>query len=91
MLNDSMSAVKPGDVKVSIRIGETIIPLLTWNYKAMEANKNQMGPVVRYPLPDIKGAETLTLILDAGEYSSEYKLVYYPKPEETIGLKILNT
>ena len=90
LLNDSMQPVQPGNVKISIRIGDTVIPLLSWDYAGEAANKNILGPVVRCVLPDVKEADTLILTLDAGEYSSEYKLVYYPKPEEKEGLKTLN-
>ncbi len=90
LLNDSMQPVQPGNVKISIRIGDTVIPLLSWDYAGEVANKNILGPVVRCVLPDVKEADTLILTLDAGEYSSEYKLVYYPKPEEKEGLKTLN-
>ncbi len=91
LLNDSLSPVSAGTVSASIKLGSTVIHLLDWEYEGMEPNKNQMGPVLRYRLPHLPGADTLTLVLEAGGYSSEYRLVYYPAQKAESGLRILNT
>ncbi len=91
LLNDSLSPVSAGTVSASIKLGSTVIRLLDWEYEGMEPNKNQMGPVLRYRLPNLPGTDTLTLVLEAGGYSSEYRLVYYPAQKAESGLRILNT
>ncbi len=91
LLNDSLSPVGAGTVSASLKIGETVLWLLDWEYEGGQPNQNQIGPVLRCRLPDLPGAGELTLLLDAGDYSSEYRLIYHPAQKREDGLKILNT
>ena len=49
---------------------------MSWEYKDVPICKNAVGPTVRYGLPFAEDADTLQIILEAGEYSSKYTLLY---------------
>ena len=74
LLNDSPEAAQ-AEVAVSIELGGVTTPLLTWNSGEVPANENRLGPTVNWILPDVDAAE-MTLRLEAGEYSSAYRLCY---------------
>ncbi len=79
MLNDSPLAAD-GEVSVSLRIGETVIPLLDWKNVHTEAGTNLQGAQVCCALPNILDAEEMVLTLSAPcGMSSEYRLLYKPK------------
>ena len=42
----------------------------------MPVCKNAVGPTVRFELPFVNDADTLHIILEAGDYSSKYVLLY---------------
>lgn len=91
MLNDGMENIKAGTVKVAVQVGENEpVHIIDWNYPELEANKNFNGPTLRYILPDVPSAETLKIILSAGEYSSEYVLLYESPLSEKPKAKMLN-
>ena len=66
LLNDSFKKLPDGTVKA----------LLNWEYKDIPICTNAEGPTVRYKLPFVNGADTLSIILECGEYSSKYTLLY---------------
>jgi beta-mannosidase len=80
MLNDLPHEVKPGKVTVKIVSGSEEIVLTTWDYKAMQANANQAGPVVQHKLPLWAGDRFKVILEVEGhpEYDSEYTLAYKP-------------
>ena len=77
LLNDSLRPVEDGAVEVSVQIGDNFrAALLKWEYKQVQCNTNAAGPTVRYSLPVIEDAEYIKIILDCGDYSSKYTLLY---------------
>lgn len=77
LLNDSLKKLPDGTVKVFIRVGEgEKVNVLNWEYKDIPICTNAEGPTVRYKLPFVNGADTLDIILECGEYSSKYTLLY---------------
>ena len=65
-----------GAVKVYIQIGDHKEEIMTWEYKNVEINTNVVGPTLRYQLPHIEDADTVQIILECGEYSSKYTMLY---------------
>ena len=90
MLNDGVNNIKGDTVRVYVQIENTEPEhIIDWQFPELEANCNFEGPTLRYQLPFVPGAETIKIILSAGEYSSEYTLLYNcPITEEKI--KMLN-
>jgi len=84
MLNDTHQNAQIS-VDVSIRLGDTTYPMFTWN--SGDASANKIGPSVNWVLPDAD-AEDLTLILSAGEHSSEYRLCYFSREERRISRQL---
>lgn len=76
LLNDSLEKVEDGAVKVYIQIGDHKEEIMTWEYKNVEINTNVVGPTLRYQLPHIEDADTVQIILECGEYSSKYTMLY---------------
>ena len=77
LLNDSLKKLPDGTVKVFIQVGEgEKVNVLNWEYKDVPICTNAEGPTVRYKLPFVNGADTLSIILECGEYSSKYTLLY---------------
>ena len=77
LLNDSLSKLADGKIDIYIQIGEgQKTKLMSWEYKDVPICKNAVGPTVRYGLPFAEDADTLQIILEAGEYSSKYTLLY---------------
>ena len=77
LLNDSLEKLPDGTVKVFIQVGEgERVNVLNWEYKDVPICTNAEGPTVRYKLPFVNGADTLSIILECGEYSSKYTLLY---------------
>ena len=77
LLNDSLNKISDGEVKVFIQVGdEPKELLLNWQYKDVAINTNVVGPTVRYNLPVIENADNIQIILECGEYSSKYVMLY---------------
>lgn len=77
LLNDSLEKLEDGTVNVYIRVGdEEKIHLLKWDYSDVPVCTNVIGPTVRYKLPFVENADTVQIILECGEYSSKYTLLY---------------
>ena len=87
LLNDLPESVR-GTVRVRLQIGNESFDLLEWNAKT-DKNANLQGPTVRQILPNID-TDRLTFILESGEYSSTYCLLYRPKNTSKSKQKILN-
>jgi len=77
LLNDSLKKVDDGTVNVFVKVGnrENVF-LLKWDYNNVPICANIAGPTVRYKLPVVEDADTLEIILECGEYSSKYTLLY---------------
>ena len=74
LLNDSpASAVE--SIRVSILLGGKEYPLLVWESGVVPANQNLQGPTINWVLPDVDATD-MTLRLQAGSASSEYRLCY---------------
>ena len=72
LLNDSPMSVS-ASVRVSLRIGDTVIPLLDWKNATTGAGANLEGAQVCCVLPLVEGAKEMTLVLDSENgLSSEY-------------------
>ena len=71
LLNDTGTIVESGAVQAYLLIGDKKITLPTWEYP--ESDANVKGSTVAYALSDVQEG-AFTLVLDAGAYSSEYKL-----------------
>ena len=84
LLNDTFENAQ-ADVDVSIRLGDQIYPMLTWHSGCAAAN--QIGPSVNWVLPDAD-ADEMTLILSAGEWSSEYRLCYLSRTERRVSRQL---
>lgn len=80
LLNDSYTSPHTGTVTAFIRLGNKKISLGEWQYPAPEQGKNVRGPVLSCLLPETEAA-FMELVLEAGEYSSCYKLYYNRKKE----------
>jgi beta-mannosidase len=77
MLSDKPEKLKSGKLKATIVSGEKVIVLGTWDYEALEPNKNLMGPEFSLILPELLPG-TFKLILeveDSPDLNSEYTLV----------------
>ena len=74
LLNDSPSSAHE-TVRVSLLLGDEEIHLLDWDSGVVSANENRLGPTVNLILPDVDATE-MTLRLEAGEATSEYRLRY---------------
>lgn len=84
LLNDTHRSAQL-HVEASLRLGDTTYPLLCWN--SGEADENRIGPSVNWVLPDVCATE-MTLVLDAGEYSSEYRLCYRSRGEQRVSRQL---
>ena len=79
MLNDSPYAAD-GEVSVSLKIGDQVLPLLDWKNVHTDANTNLQGAQVCCVLPNAEGANDMRLVLSAPNgMSSEYRLLYTEK------------
>ena len=88
LLNDAPTTANK-TIKASIRLGDAVYPLLTWESGNVNANTNLMGPTINWMLPDVD-AESFTLILETGDdAASEYTVCYCPG-EEIIQTRQLN-
>ncbi|MBQ6858138.1 MAG: hypothetical protein IJO02_01795, partial [Clostridia bacterium] len=74
LLNDSPEEAQ-AQIKASILLDGIEYPLLTWDSGEVSANANRIGPTINWLLPDADASE-FTLRLEAGAYSSEYRLCY---------------
>ena len=72
LLNDTHHQAET-TVDVSLRLGNDTYSLFTWNSGLTAANK--IGPSVNFVLPDADAAD-MTLVLSAGDHTSEYRLCY---------------
>jgi beta-mannosidase len=79
MLNDSPFAAD-GEVSVSLKVGDSTLPLLDWKNVHTDANTNLQGAQVCCILPNEADSKEMKLILTATDgMSSEYRLLYTPK------------
>lgn len=76
LLNDSPASVR-ASVTVSLRIGDTVLPLLSWRDAVAEAGKNTEGASVCCVLPAVD-TDRMELILrtEDGQADSRYLLRY---------------
>ena len=74
LLNDAPASAAE-TIRASIRLDGVEYPLLTWETGDVPANTNKIGPTINWVLPDVDAGE-FTLVLSAGEASSEYRLCY---------------
>lgn len=90
LLNDSLEPVADGKVNVYVQVGENNKEcLLQWEYTNVSINTNVAGPTVRYPLPYVEDADFIKIILECGEYSSNYVMLYrLPKQAESAPRKM---
>ncbi|MBQ4608066.1 MAG: hypothetical protein IJB18_00665, partial [Clostridia bacterium] len=75
LLNDSPEEAQ-AQIRASILLDGVEYPLLTWDSGKAAANTNRIGPTINWILPDADASE-FTLRLEAGAYSSEYRLCYH--------------
>lgn len=88
LLNDSpLDAEKT--VKVSLRLGDTEYPLLTWDSGVVDANTNRLGPTVNWMLPDTEDT-SFTLILETGDSASSVYTLCYSPDNDAIHTRQLN-
>ncbi len=91
LLNDGTAALEPMRVSVSVQVGdEAPVRIINWEVPEVAANTNFAGPTLRYLLPIVEGAETLKIILEADDASSEYTLLYNCPVSVKQKAKILN-
>ncbi len=80
MLNDYYKLVPSSKVTIKLVQGEEKITLLNWEYTQMKPNENQVGPMVRFTLPNWD-AERFNVVVEVEnhpEYNSEYTLAFQP-------------
>ena len=81
LLNDGASAIAAGAANVYLEYGGVKRFVLRWDYEEAPANVNLAGPVIRHRLAAAaNGADgckysELTLVIEAGNLSSAYKLI----------------
>ncbi|HOJ09451.1 MAG TPA: hypothetical protein PK733_02540 [Clostridiales bacterium] len=75
LLNDSPVDIEPGKAIVTLTLGKNSYNLTEWEYGKAKAGQNIEGPRVSMQLP-LAAADCLILTINAGEYSSEYRLLY---------------
>jgi len=75
LLNDQYLPIPQGTIRASIKIDDQLLHLGDWQYPAPQAGKNLKGINVECVLPSVN-AEYMELVLDAGAFSSCYKLKY---------------
>lgn len=80
MLNDSLEDIPAGhmDVYLDFEYGE--MKIFGWDYPAVPAGENLLGPTIHQILPNLESGY-MTVRLEDGERSSEYKLGYKKKVE----------
>ena len=79
MLNDSPEAAD-GEVSVSLKLGDKVMPLLDWKNVHTPAGENLQGAQVCCVLPNVEGVKEMTLVLSAPDgKGSEYRLLYNEK------------
>ena len=95
LLADGNETVAAGITEVSVEINGVSYPMQSWNYNGVPANVNLEGPTVRLRLPyhvddsterrDCKsGFYEMKLVIDAGELSSSYRLLYKNADAESL-------
>ena len=89
LLNDSPEDAH-GSVKVTLKIGSTVIELLEWNGAFAPANTNTEGAQVCCILPDVDAEEMTLILTSGGNLSSEYRLLYRPMVKNEEKTKLLN-
>lgn len=91
LLNDSLENIEDGTVNVYVKLGANEkVQLLKWDYSDVNLCTNVEGPTVRYILPHDKDADIVKIILDCGEYSSEYTLLYRVPDRPANAPKVMN-
>jgi beta-mannosidase len=86
LLNDAPRPLPAGRVEAWLELADQEHLLLGWDHAGTAANTNLPGPVVRFLLPAVPGAERLTLRLRVpGQpaLDSVYALVYQPPAQAT--------
>ena len=73
ILNDSVEPVPDGRVEVYVQSGQASERVGGWSYSAVPLGKNLKGPELSFAIPSAWRGE-ITLLLEAGEYTSEYRL-----------------
>jgi len=78
MLNDFYKSIPGGKVTIKLVQGDEKIVILNWEYTEMEANTNQVGPTVRFTLPnwDVDRFKVVLEVENHPEYNSEYTLLF---------------
>lgn len=84
LLNDTHQQAE-ATVEVSIRLGDQVYPLLTWNSGLTDSNR--IGPGINWVLPDADATE-MTLVLSAGEATSEYRLRYRSRQKRAVSRQL---
>ena len=84
LLNDTFQPAE-ASVDVSIQLGDRTYPMFTWDSGLTAENK--IGPSVNFVLPDADATE-MTLILSAGDKSSEYRLCYRSRAERRVSRQL---
>lgn len=92
LLNDRYEVVEAGTVVIEISQGDAVVPVLTWEHLALEANTNLAGPRCRVVLPAWEtGRFTLTLRhRENPNCSAEYTLILRRSAQHEEGLRALN-
>lgn len=88
LLNDSAEEIPAGHVDVYLEFEHAEQKIFGWDYPAVPAGENLLGPTIHQVLPNLDSAY-MTVRLADGERSSEYKLGYKKKMEKE-EIKALN-
>lgn len=78
MLHDGPNSVKGDRVEAYLRFGDDESFVLGWYFDALEDGENRVGPVLRFPVPEIE-EQTFKLILRVEgrpDWNSEYDFCY---------------
>lgn len=69
-------------VNISIKLGDEVFDVLTWNTGEVMPQENKQGPTISYKLPRIEIAESVELICSFNESKEKsiYKLLYRCTP-----------
>ena len=88
ILNDSLKEIPEGHVDVYLEFEAGEVKIFGWDYPAVPAGENLLGPTIHQILPDVDSRYMAVKLVD-GDMSSTYKLAFHKKVEKPT-VKALN-
>jgi beta-mannosidase len=81
LLHDAYAEHSGGQMQAVLLLDGREIPLLTWDFSALEANRNQSGPRIQFMLPNCRSDrfELHLRVAAQPRWNSSYSLAFKPK------------